>query len=109
MVLTYELDTLELVNQVVESWGMIGGENLCPKKILSFKTLTPVVMYHMLHLGNHATVLSEISPILIEAQDKADAEEWRYKDTRRDIPEMVIRLSMPKINGQDTIVFSGWT
>ena len=66
-------------------------------------------MYHILNSGNHTTILFNIHTILIEAQDKADAEEWRYKDTRRDIPEMVIRLSMPKINGQDTIVFSGWT
>ena len=82
MVLTYELDTHELVNRVVESWGMIGGKNLCPKKILSFKTLTPVVMYHMLNSGNHATILSEIRPIIIEAGDKAYAEEWG----RADIP-----------------------
>ena len=39
---------------------------------------------------------------------KADAEEWGYKYTGRDIPEMGIRLSVPKIHVQDTTVFSGW-
>ena len=64
-------------------------------------------MYHILNSGNHATILSEIRPILIEAQYKADAEEWVYKDNGNDIPKMVIRLSVPKIHGQDTTVFSG--
>ena len=72
-VLTDELDTLELVNRVGASWGMIGGNKLRPKKISSFKTVTPVVMYHMLKLGHHATILSEIRPILIEARENVDA------------------------------------
>ena len=87
--------------------GMIGGNKLCPNKIFSFKTMTPVVMYHMLNSGHHTTILSYIRPILIEARDKADAEEWGYKDTGRDIPEMGIRLSVPKIHRQDTTVFRG--
>ena len=62
---TDKLDTLELVNQVSASWGMIGGNKLWPKKISSFKTVTPVVMYHMMNLGHHATILSEIRTILI--------------------------------------------
>ena len=65
-------------------------------------------MYHMLNSGHHATILYEIHPVLIEARDKADAEEWGYKDTGRNIPEMGIRLSAPKIHGQDTTFFSGW-
>ena len=105
---TDELDTLELVNQVGASWGMIGGNKLRPKKILSFKTVTPVVMYHMLNSGHHANIISKISTILIEARYKAYSEEWGYTDTGRDIPEKGIRLSVPKIHGQDTTVFSGW-
>ena len=106
--LTDELDTLELVNRVGASRGMIGGNKLWTKKILSFKTVTPVGMYYMLNLGHHAIILSEIRLILFEARDKADAEEWVYKDTGRDIPEMGIRLSVPKIHRQDTTFFSGW-
>ena len=87
---------------------MIGGNKLWPKKISSFKTVTPVVMYHMLNLGHHATILSEIRPIIIEARDKADEEEWGYKDTGRGIPKMGIRLSVPKMHGQNATVFSGW-
>ena len=87
---------------------MIGGNKLWPKKISSFKTVTPVVMYHMLNLGHHATILSEIRPILIEARDKADEEERGYKDTGRNITEMGIRLSVPEIHGQETTFFSGW-
>ena len=75
-VYTYELDTLELVNRVGASWGVIGENDFWPKKILCFKIVTPVVMYHMLNSGHHATILSKIRPILIEAQDKADSEEW---------------------------------
>ena len=37
-----------------------------------------------------------------------DAENWGYKDTGCNIPEMGIRLSVTKIHGQDTKVFSGW-
>ena len=105
---TDELDTLELVNRFGASWGMIGGNKLFPKKILSFKTWTPVVMYHMMNSGHHATILSEIRPILIEVRDKADAEDWGYKDTGSDIPERGIHLIVPKIHGQETTVFSGW-
>ena len=65
-------------------------------------------MYHMLNLGHHATILSEMRPMFIEARDKADEEEWGYKDTVPNIPEMEIRLSVPRIHGQDTKVFSGW-
>ena len=71
---TDKLDTVKLVNQVRESWGMIRGGKLWPKKILSFKTMTLVVMYQMLNSGHHATILSEIRTILLEARDKADAE-----------------------------------
>ena len=46
---TDELETLELVNRVDASRGMIRGNTIWPKKILSFKTVTPVVMYHMLN------------------------------------------------------------
>ena len=38
----------------------------------------------------------------------ADAEEWGYKHTGHNIPEMGIRLSVPKIHGQDITVFSSW-
>ena len=69
-VLTDELDTLKLVNRVGASWGMIGGSKLWPKKILSFKIVKPVVMYHMLNSGHHTTILSEIRLILVEARDK---------------------------------------
>ena len=102
---TDKLDTLELVNRVGASWGMIGGNKLGSNNISSFKTVTPVVVYHMLNLGHHATILSKIRPILIEARDKADTEEWGYKDTGHYIPEMVISLSVPKIHRQDTTVF----
>ena len=69
---TDKLDTLELVNLVGASWVMIGGNNLCPKKIFSFKTVTPLGMYHMLNLGHHAALLSYRCTIIIEARDKAD-------------------------------------
>ena len=72
---TEKINTLELVNRVGSSWGTIGGNKLWKKKISSFKTVTPVVMYYMLNLGHHATIISKICPILIEARDKADAEE----------------------------------
>ena len=88
---------------------MIRGSKLWPKKISSFKTVTPVVMYHMMNSGQHATILSKIHPILIEAQDKADAEEWEYEDTGRNIPEIGIHISVPKIHGQYTTVFSSWS
>ena len=87
---------------------MIGWNKLWPKKISSFKTVTPVVMYHILNSGHHATILSDICPILVEAREKSDTEQRGYKDTGRDIPEMGICLSVPKINVQDTIFFSGW-
>ena len=70
---TDKLDTLELVNRVGASWVMIVGNKLWPKKILSFKTVTLVVIYHMLKSGHHAKIQSDIRPILIEARDKADA------------------------------------
>ena len=97
-----------MVNRVGASWGMIGGNKLWPKNISSFKTVTPVVMYHMMNLWHHATILSKVCPILIEAQEKADIEEWGYKDTGRNITEMGISLSVPTINGKDTTIFSGW-
>ena len=65
--LSDKLDTLELVNIVGASWGIIGRKISWPKKISSFKTVTPVVMYHILNLGHHITILSKIRPIIIEA------------------------------------------
>ena len=88
---------------------MIGGNKLFPKMISFFNKVTPVLMYHMLDLGHNATILSEIHPSIIEARYKVDAEEWGYKDTGHDIPEMGIRLRVPKIHGHDTTVFIGWT
>ena len=62
---SHKLDTLELVNRVGASWGMMGGNKLWPNNISSFKTVTPVVMYHMLNSGHHATILYKVLPILI--------------------------------------------
>ena len=78
---------------------MIGGGELWPKNISPFNTVTPVVVYHMLNLGHNATILSKILTILLEARYKADAEEWGYKDTGHNIPEMGICLSVKKIHG----------
>ena len=33
-------------------------------------------MFHMLKSGHYATMISDIRPILEEARDKSDAEEW---------------------------------
>ena len=55
---TDKLDTLKLINRVSSSWGMIGGNKLWPNNIPYLKTMTPVVMYHMLNSGHHATIIS---------------------------------------------------
>ena len=62
--------------------------------------MTPVVIYHILNSGHHATIISEICLILIEAQDKADEEDCGYKDNGH--------FSVPKIHEQDTTVLSVW-
>ena len=75
--MTDKLDTLKLVNRVDASLGVIRGNKLWPKKISSFKTVTPIVMYHMLNSRHHANIISKIRPIFIKGLDKAGAEEWR--------------------------------
>ena len=77
------------------------------KAIKLFKTETPVTIYHMLNSAHHTTIISELTKILQSAKDREMELDPYYEWADVDIPQFSLRLNVPKIPGQDTLVFQG--
>ena len=98
----------DIVERISCEWGRINGKKMWLKAIKSFQTETPIALYHLLNSGHQATILTELKGILEEARDREAELDMCYVWEGHDIPELGMRLNVPKIPGQDTTVFKNW-
>ena len=98
----------DVVDRISCEWGRLNGKRMWLKTINSFTTETPVAIYHMLNTAHGATILKELNDILTDAKDRETEKDMFYKWGLEDIPQLALRLNVPKFPGQDTSVFQGW-
>lgn len=91
--------------------GKSRGGKLYIKKIQSFSTMSVANIFHLHNDNTHEIILSEFKRALEEAKDFAEKSSLEGSDVYilEDIPEMNIQTVIPKIIGQKTDVFQGWT
>ena len=104
-------DPHKILDRVAGEWGKIGGKKLFLKNISSFNTRTAVNIFHLRNDNDAETIKEEFRLILEEAKEIAEVEdaENAMEYFMREIPDLSIRKLMPKIVGQDTKAFQGWS
>jgi hypothetical protein len=102
---------LDLIQSIDCKWGKLGGQRFYLKEFNTFDTDTAVMAIKVLNNAEPSTIKSEFLQMFQEAKDAINAEElclgnspWVYHN--RPLPQLGVRVQMPKINGQDTSVFS---
>ena len=98
----------DVVERISCEWGRLNGKKMWLKAIKSFQTETPIALYHLLNTGHQDTILSELKGILEDARDREVEADMFYQWAGHDIPDLGMRLNVPKIPGQDTTAFKGW-
>ena len=78
------------------------------KEISSFLTKPAVTLYHVRNKANFSTLVPELTRMLDEARDKALEEVEEFLGVGV-VPEFTLHIQMPKITGQNTQQFQGWT
>ena len=91
-------------------WSRCNGKKMYRKNLGCFKTCTPVIFFHVLNTASKSTMIAETRDILHLAKEIADVDGMSdaYVYLNREIPEISIRVSVPKIPGQDTTIYQGW-
>ena len=98
----------DVVERISCEWGRLNGKKMWLKAIKSFQTETPIALYHLLNTGHQDTILLELKGILEDARDREVEADMFYQWAGHDIPDLGMRLNVPKIPGQDTTAFKGW-
>jgi hypothetical protein len=107
--LSCDMDPQKIVDRVSCEWGRIGGVRLWIKDISSFMTKTAFCLYHVRNDATADTIVAELQRLLDRAKDSASAREGvKYAYYFAEIPDMGIRIAVPKIDGMDTKRFQGW-
>jgi hypothetical protein len=96
-----------IMERVSFEWARIGGGRLDVKQISSFSTKPAVTLYHVRSNANFSTLVPELRRMLAETRDKAMEEVEDFFGV--DVPEFTLQVQMPKITGQNTQQFQGWT
>jgi hypothetical protein len=106
-----EKDPDRILERVAGEWGKAGGKKLYLKDIASFDTKTAVTIFHLRHDNDDETILAEFVLVLEEAKKIAEDEdeEGSMRFILHDLPLLNIRKFIPRIDGQDTKPFSGWS
>ena len=76
----------EVVDRISCEWGRLNGKKMWLKAIPSFKTETPVAIYHLLNSGHQRTLITELKQILEQARDAEAQVEFGYEWEGKDIP-----------------------
>ena len=87
------------------------GKKLYVKKIQSFTTVSVVNIFHLRTDNTFETIISEFQRALQQAKDYAESNNLEGSEVYilEDIPDMNIRTMTPKIPGQKTEQFQGWS
>eukprot|EP00956_Cyclotella_meneghiniana_P026377 scaffold56791_cov61-Cyclotella_meneghiniana.AAC.5 len=101
----------KIMERVAGEWGKAGGKRLHLKEISSFDTKTVATIFHLRYDNTASTVHSEFLRALDESKDIAENEdqEGARAYLMDDLPTLNVRSFIPRIDGQDTTTFSGWS
>jgi hypothetical protein len=108
-----DVTPLDLIQSIDCEWGKMGGQRFYLKAFNTFDTDTAVMAIKVLNNAEPSTITAEFLRMFQEAKDTINAGEASlgnspWVDHNRPLPQLGVRVQMPKISGQDTSVFSGW-
>ena len=102
-----DVDPTLILERVSFEWSRMGGNRLKVKEIPSFATKAAVTFYRVRNDPNFSVLIPELTRMLEEARDKANAEVTGYFSLQ-DVPLFQLSMQTPKIQGQNTQLFQGW-
>lgn len=104
-------DPHKILEQVAGGWGKSGGKKLYLKEIASFNTKLVVKIFHLQNNNTEESILEEFKMVREEAKEIKEQEdaEGSMRYILRDLPTLNIRKLIPRIPGQVTKIFQGWT
>ena len=97
-----------ILERVSFEWAQIRGNRLEVKQLSSFLTRPAVTLYYVRNNANISTLAPELKQMLEETRDKAFEEVEEFFGAR-EVPEFMLNVQMPKITGQNTQQFQGWS
>ena len=77
------------------------------RRLAAIRTYTPVAFYKLLNNIHQPTFLAELTIILDQAKRMLETEDLDKEWDEVLIPEMAVRVSMPRIPGLNTSMFEG--
>jgi hypothetical protein len=104
-------DPQKVLDRIAGEWGKLGGKKLYIKEVASFATQTVVNIFHLRNDNTLETIMAEFRSILQEAKAIAETEDPENAGhySWMGVPDLGLRKLMPKITGQDTSLFQGWS
>ena len=94
-------------------WGRNEGRKVYLKVFNSFDTDTAVMALRQWNRTHHETFIEEFKMMFKEAKEliynQCMLEGQDYEEYEMEIPTMHVRLMNPKLVGQDTSQYSGWS
>lgn len=108
-----DVEPQELFDCVGVEWGRYGGARVYLKAFTTFETETVCMVMKSWNRLSSDTFVSEFNTMFQETKDlmalQARENHTAYTDYGLPIPTMRTRLMNPKLMGQDTSQFSGWS
>ena len=100
----------DLLDRVSCEWGKAGGQRFYIKVFSTFDTENAVMAIKTHTRTGFPTLLAEFQRMFQEAKQYIkDNTEGEWYEFDSPIPQVSTRLNVPKIQGQDTSVFNGWS
>ena len=90
----------EIISRIAVDWSILGGTRLTVKALNYFDTCTPIAIYFLWNEGHSATLLDELSTILLSA---IPVEAGGVLPT---LPPLALRKNIPRTPGQVTADFN---
>ncbi len=78
------------------------------KDLPTFDADSAVVIFHFLNINHQDTILTELKGILEQAKILETHSDIDFEYGATDLPQLGLRLAIPKIPGQDTQQFKKW-
>ena len=101
-------DPETILQRVRPEWRRQGGNRLELKELGCFNTETALVLYFMHNECNKQAIVSELSKTLELAKKEEREQDKEFLFANEDIPLMTTRILMPKVPGQDTLIYDDW-
>ena len=110
MAFATDIPPLELLDRISCEWGKVGGQKFYLKDFPTFDTDFGFMALKMSTRISFDTIKAEMSQIFTEAMQILLANQGSASIAHLyTIPQVGVRLNTPKLPGQDTSVFSGWS